>query len=120
MVGKKKAEPTRKPVKARGALPAPKVAPRRVRLPIYKRRPIQIIALILLLIIGIIVFQQVRKARAEAAEKRQERRAIRRFDSGVRLLETTITRARSEMSTVTEQFKTGQMNSDAFKTKTDE
>jgi hypothetical protein len=120
MVGKKKVEPTRRPVKARGSLPAPRVAPRRIRLPIYKRRPVQIVAIIALLIVGFLVFQQVRKSRAEAAEKRQERRAIRRFDSGIRLLETPISKARQEMSSTPEQFKTGQIDANAFRAKTDE
>ena len=120
MAGKKKAEVTRRPVKARGSLPAPRVAPRRVRLPIYKRRPVQIVGGVVLLILLLIGFLQFRKAQQRAEARRNEKSAVRRFDSSIKLIETSIQTPRSEMSTVPEQFNGGQMDANAFKAKTDE
>jgi hypothetical protein len=120
MAGKKKTEVARRPVKARGSLPAPKVAPRRVRLPLYKRRPVQIAAGVVLLVLLLIGFLQFRKAGQRAEAKRNEKSAVRRFDSSIKLIENTVTTPGSEMSTIPEQFNGGQIDATAFKTKTDE
>lgn len=120
MSSKKKTEPTRRPVKARGALPAPRVAPRRVRVPVHRRRPVQVVALLLVLILAGITFQQVSNARDESAARAAEKRAVRRFDTSVKVLESPITKAVGEMSQFPEQFRTGATDATTFRAKTDE
>jgi hypothetical protein len=73
--------------------------------------------LLILLLVG---FQQFRKARQRAETKRNEKSAVRRFDSGIKLVESSIATARGEMGTVPEQFNGGQMDAKTFQVKTDE
>lgn len=120
MPSRKKAEPTRRPAKAKGALPAPRVAPRRVRVPLHRRRPVQVIAILLVLTLAGVVFLQFSRAREETAERNAEKRAIRRFDSSVKLIETSLSKAIGEMSQIPEQFRSGATDAATFKAKTDE
>lgn len=121
MPSKKKTEPTRRPVKARGALPAPRVAPRRVRVPVHRRRPVQIVAILLILVIAGVTFQQVSQARDEAAERAAKKSAVRGFVNSFRAkVETPVNKVVGEMSQVPEQFRSGSTDAASFKTKTDE
>jgi hypothetical protein len=53
MSPKSRATPTRPPVRSKTALPAPRVAPKRIRVPWHQRRPLQV--LLALIVLGLLV-----------------------------------------------------------------
>lgn len=83
---KKKPPPPRKTVKAKGAIPTPVVAPKRVVLPWYKKRGNQVgVAFLSLLLILFLVnvFSDLKDSREK---KRLEVRAVEQFERKVSLL----------------------------------
>lgn len=82
-MAKTKQPPARKPVKARGALPSPRVAPHRDTTPWHGKTAVRIVmALVALALIAFIV-KSIMDARERAADRRQEARAVEQFERRV-------------------------------------
>lgn len=110
----------KRPIKARGAAPAPKVAPRRVSVVWYRKRSVQIVgALGVLAVLGVAVllFFQWRRG---VEERRREQRAIRQFDRSISVLAVSLQKTEQEMSTEPQRFKSGELSQEDFKKKTEE
>ncbi|MGH2813419.1 MAG: hypothetical protein ACRDI1_12030 [Actinomycetota bacterium] len=106
--------PARRPVKARGALQAPKVAPRRTRIPVYRRRGVQIVAVAVLtglLALGVL---QILDARERGDQRREELRAVGRFDRSLTLIDAPTQTALTEMLQVSVQFRNGEIGAETF------
>lgn len=116
-MAKGKKTPARRPVKARGSLPAPRVAPtRRPRVVWYRRRRIQIaggVFLVGLVALGVWLFLDAR------AEAREARRAVERFDRAVSAMVASASDALGEMSSAPEEFRTGSLPADEFLKRTE-
>lgn len=83
VMAKTKQPPARRPVKARGALPSPRVAPQRDLTPWHGKTGIRIVmAVVALALIGFIV-NLVMDARDRAADRRQEARSVEQFERRV-------------------------------------
>ena len=110
----------KKPIKAKGRLPAPRVAPRRVRRPIHRRRGPQILAgLILVTLVGLGI-NEFLDSRQAAETKRAERRSVRQFDNNLTILLGPVETAVPEMSSFPGQMASGQIDPAAFTAKTEE
>ena len=53
MSPKSRATPSRPPVRSKTALPAPRVAPKRIRIPWHQRRPVQVVLAVI--VVGLLV-----------------------------------------------------------------
>lgn len=116
-MAKSKSSAQRKPVKARGSLPAPRTAPKRNSVPIHKRRPLQIAAgVVILAVIGLVVWR-ILEARGETE---QERRAIRRFENSANLLLNGLSETVNDMSTKPTELGAGFTPPDQFQAAADE
>lgn len=116
-MAKSKSSAQRKPVKAKGTLPAPRIAPKRNFIPIHKRRPLQIAAGAVILALIALVIWRVLDSRAGSE---QERRAIRRFENSANLLLNGLSETVNEMSTQPTELGTGIMPPDQFQARTEE
>jgi uncharacterized protein HemX len=114
-----KKAPPRKPVKARGALPTPRVAPKRVRRKWYQFREAQIFGAILVLVligVGLKIFSDVRK---EAKAHDQKVTAVKRFTNKVQLAQTGMQDIFSAINQAPQDLKDGKMTPEDFKKQTD-
>jgi hypothetical protein len=75
--------------------------------------------LVALTAVGLGVWQFMR-ARGRADERAAERREVRQFERGVRVAEGSLQKVLTEMSSLPDQLKTGQMAAADFKVKTEE
>lgn len=118
-MARKRKTVSRRPVKVRGTLPAPKTSPARVRLVWYRRRVFQVLgAVILVAAVGLGVWQFM-KARDRSRKAEDERRAIGQFERGLSVGEGPLGRVVQEMDTLPEQLKTGQLAAAEFNVKTE-
>lgn len=116
-MAKSKSASQKRPVKARGTIPAPRTAPKRNFVPIHRRRPVQAAAaLVTILLIALIVWR-VLDARAE---DRRKERAIERFDNSVITLFTGINDTVEAMSSDPAQYGAGLLAPDDFRPRTEE
>jgi hypothetical protein len=115
-MAKSKSSAQRKPVKARGSLPAPRTAPKRNFVPIHRRRPIQIAAgVVILALIGLVIWRAL-DARGDVE---QERRAIRRFENSANLLFNGLSQTVNDMSSQPTQLGAGITPPDQFQAAAD-
>lgn len=116
-MAKSKSSAHRKPAKAKGSLPAPRIAPKRKDVPIHKRRPLQIAAAVVIAgIIGLLIW----RALDARGDSEKERRAIRRFENSANLLFNGLNETVSEMSTQPTELGTGLTPPDQFQARSDE
>jgi hypothetical protein len=115
-VGKNKGAPARRPVKAKGTIPAPRTGYRAARKPWYKHRQFQVVGgLIVLVLLGFAVYQFTSwRDRVEARDK--EKKAVKAFNDKVQAIQGDITDPLTDMSTKPEQFKNGQIKADEYTT----
>ncbi|HVL51747.1 MAG TPA: hypothetical protein VM754_09655 [Actinomycetota bacterium] len=89
-MAKTKQPAPRKPVKARGSLPSPRVAPERDTTPWYKKTKFRILIGLLALIVLAVVINIVLDARERGADRRRDARAIGQFERRVQDLNLNI------------------------------
>jgi hypothetical protein len=112
--------PSRRPARLKGALPSPRMAPRRVRIRWYRRRRVQVLSGILLVALVALAVQQVLAARERAADTEALRRDIRSLERSLSVLEAPLQQALQEIDQTPGQLQTGEIQPDAFRAKTDE
>ena len=110
-----KRSPPRRPVKAKGTIPAPKVTPRRTRRVWYKQRQVQIVGgIVLLALLGFGVQQFFAwRSRSKAAET--ERRAVTTFFNALQILQTDREESLRAMAVSPDAFKNGQITAEDYK-----
>lgn len=102
---------TRRPVKARGSIPAPKVAPARTRIPWYRRRAILIVGGVLVAgLIALIVLNIL----GRRSERRELEEQIARFERRYSTLQLSGANVGQEMNTSPGEFQAGQLSPEAF------
>jgi len=82
-----KSASTRKPMKARGALPSPKISPKRVSRKWYHRRDYQAMAVVIFLIAAVLATRAVLDWREDRADRKQQVRQVRSFERKTQLLQ---------------------------------
>jgi type II secretory pathway pseudopilin PulG len=119
-VGKNKSAPARRPVKAKGTIPVPRVGHRPPRRAWYKNRQTQLIgALIGIILAGFAVYE-VKAWRDRTNAAKQERQAVEGFNRKMQEIQGTISTPYGEMLAVPEQFKNGQISVDDYRKKAQE
>lgn len=115
-MAKKTKTPERRPVKAKGTLPAPRVAPKRSRIIWYKRRAIQVVggvALAALLAAGIWMFLDAR------GKDRDRRRAVERFERAVNSAAASVSEIVGKMNSVPGELASGAKSPDEYRAEAD-
>lgn len=120
MARKRRAVETRRPVKARGTLPAPRVAPRRTRVAWYRRRQVQIVGALVLLGAIALGVQQFSRFRERAEQLRSQRRDVEQFERSLSVLTLSIQTTDQEMASEPARLRSGELSAENFKTKTDQ
>lgn len=119
MANTRKGAPARRPVKAKGTLPAPRVAPARAYRPIHRRPGVLIAAgIVLAALVGVAIWQTV--AWRQRARGREElAAAIRRFDRAVALLQAPVRDVLVQMTSSPDGLASGQVSADDFRAQTE-
>lgn len=118
MSPKPKTTPSRPPVKPRQSLPAPRVAPKRVHLAWYQRRPVQVIGG--LIVLGLLIFGVVRvfsfwhHHETTMKNKAGVKAFDSQFQSGLAPLQTVF----SQISNSPQQFVAGTLTPATYATQT--
>lgn len=103
-------------MKARGALPAPVVAPRRVNLPWYKRRNVQLGIAFGVIFLGVFLFNLVKDLREGSDEKKLQVRSIEQFERRLQLLNAPLAAVYQALQTSPDQFLAGSLSLDDYRT----
>lgn len=118
-MAKIKQPPARKPVKARGALPSPRVAPQRDNTPWHGKTAVRIVmALVALALIAFIV-KLVMDARDRAADRRQEARSVEQFERRVLDLNQNSSAVYDQLGEVPGAFLAGALPVEEYRTATE-
>lgn len=115
-MAKTKQPPPRKPVKARGSLPSPRVAPQRDTTPWYKKTRFRIALVILLLAAAAFGAKLVIDARARAEERRLDVRAIGQFERRVQDLNLEIQPVYEELAQAPGALLAGELPVEDYRT----
>lgn len=111
--------PVRKPIKARGALPVPRQAPKRSFVPWYRRRGNQVIGgIVALALVGLGIKMGLDiKDRSET--KKQNIAAVRRFENKLQLLQSPMQDIFTAMNQAPKEFLDGKLSPEDFKEQTE-
>jgi hypothetical protein len=116
MVKSNRQTTARKPIKARGALPSPRMAPPRVTRAWYRRRGYQVVGAALILTLvggGITIALNIRESSQTRA---REVRAVRQFERKVQLLQTPVTNMFETMNQAPGEFLAGRLPPEEYRT----
>ena len=113
---KKDSAPPRKTVKARGALPAPVVTPKRQEIPWYKRRTVQLGIAFAVVFIGVLAFNVIKDLREGARERRLDERSIEQFERQLTLLNAPLQGVYERIQTGVDQLTAGQLPPEEYRT----
>ena len=115
IVGKNtKTAPARRPVKARGTIPVPKVGHRAARLPWYRNRQVQLIGGLIVLVVLGVAASQVAAWRHRVNERAADRKAVKAFNDRITAIQGQIIEPLNGVQAVPEQFRNGQIKADAY------
>jgi hypothetical protein len=116
---KKEQASSRKPVKARGALPAPVTAPKRVEVTWYKRRQFQVAIVFGAIFLAVLAFNVIRDLREGSREEKLQVRSIQQFERKLQLLNAPLTEVYQSLQTSTEQFVAGTVAAEEYRRQAD-
>lgn len=106
--------PPRKTVKARGALPAPRVAPSRDTTPWHAKTPTRVVmALVALALIGFIV-KAVMDARDRADDRRADVRSVEQFERKVADLNTKVESVYQGLAEIPGAYLAGEVSQEEY------
>ncbi|MGQ0680591.1 MAG: hypothetical protein ACT4OM_13230 [Actinomycetota bacterium] len=106
--------PVRKPVKARGALPAPVTAPKRVYLPWYRRLKVQVGASLALIFLLVLAYSLISNFREGRESRRLEVRAIEQFERRISLLNAPLEAVFQQIQAGPAALQSGALPADQF------
>ena len=115
-MAKTKQPPARKPIKARGALPAPRVAPERDNTPWHGKIGARIAMAVAALAIIAFIVNTVLDARERAEARRQDGRAVEQFERRVLDLNTKIGSVYEGLSQAPGAFLAGALPEEEYRT----
>lgn len=115
-MAKTKQPAPRKPVKARGSLPSPRVAPARDTTPWYQKTPFRVILALVALAAIALTAKFVLDARERAEERRRDVRAIGQFERRVQDLNLEIEPMYQELSQAPGAFLAGELPEEEYRT----
>jgi hypothetical protein len=105
----------RRPVKAKGTIPAPKVGYRAARLPWYRNRQMQLILGLVTIVVLAVAASQVVGWRHRVAQRAADKRAVKAFDDKITAIQNEIIEPLNGIQAVPAQFQNGQIKADAYK-----
>ncbi|MEX2551890.1 MAG: hypothetical protein WD627_02660 [Actinomycetota bacterium] len=103
-------------MKARGALPAPVVAPRRINLQWYKRRNVQLGIAFAVVFLGVFLFNVVKDIREGSDDKKLQVRSIEQFERRLQLLNAPLAAVYQALQTSPGQLLAGSLSVDDYRT----
>ena len=109
-------QPVRKPVKARGALPSPRVAPQRDTTPWHQKTKFRVVLGIALLLLLALTAKLVLDARERGEQRRRDVRAIEQFQRKVQDLHINVQPTYEEIGQAPGAFLAGALPQADFRT----
>ena len=110
-----KGAPPRRPVKAKGTIPAPRVGHRATRRPWYKHRQIQLIGGLIAVVVIVLAVTQFMAWRDRVSTRESERKAVKTFDDKLQALQGELIEPLNGIQAVPDQFQNGQIKADDYK-----
>ena len=118
MSPKSRATPSRPPVRSKTALPAPRVAPKRIRVPWHQRRPVQVvIALIVLGLLVLVVTQGLSTWHHHQATMKAKK-GVKAFDAAYQTELTPLSNFFTQVNNSPQQYVGGVMSQATYATQT--
>ncbi|HLF69877.1 MAG TPA: hypothetical protein VI541_02855 [Actinomycetota bacterium] len=108
----------RRPAKARGTIAVPRMSPKRVLTPWYRRGPsiaAMVVILLGLLGLGVKVFQDIQ---SRSKSQKQERQTVQLFQRGLQILQSPMQDVFTSINTAPDDFKAGKLSPEDFKRET--
>lgn len=118
MAKKRKGAEVRRPIKAKGSLPAPKTSPTRRKTPWRQSRWLKIFAGVVVLGLVALGVQQFFAARESSKKQEREKLQVGSFDRSLSLIDQSLQKTLQEMDFAPSQITSGQMSPDELKTET--
>lgn len=112
--------PPRKPLKVKGALPAPKVAPRREAVAWYKQRRFQVAGAVLVLAAGLLAVRVGKDLIAQRKAREQDRRTVQQFERTLQKLNAPLQDVFQSLSQVPGQFLSGKLSAADYRARTEQ
>lgn len=113
-MSRKEQAPQRKVVKARGAIPAPVTAPKRVHVPWYRKRPYQAGLAFLLILVVLFVYNIYSDLSDDRERKRLEVRSVEQFERKLQLLNAPLTEVFQSLQTAPDAFLQGALPQEEY------
>ncbi|MEO7804187.1 MAG: hypothetical protein ABIS18_07325 [Actinomycetota bacterium] len=110
--------PPRKPVKARGALPAPRVSPNRVHLEWHQRLGVRILAGILIVFLAGLGYNLYTNKQERDDQLKSDIRVVKQFEKKSKSLRSPMEAVFTSINQAPQEFKDGKLAPDAFKEQT--
>ena len=109
MSPKSKSTPSRPPVKAKSSLPAPKVAPRREHVAWYRRRPVQVLLGLAVLLVGFIAISTGLRTWHRHQATMRVKQGVKSFDATYKTAITPLGNFLTQVNNTPQQFAGGLM-----------
>lgn len=114
-----KAPVQKKPVRARGAVPVPRQAPKRSNKVWYQRRLFQVLAGILVVIFVALVVKLILDWRKDVEAKADRLKTVEQFERAAQLLQGNMSQVFEGMNKAPTEFKDGKLSAEDFKAQTE-
>lgn len=111
--------PPRKSIKARGALPVPRTAPRRVRLAWHQRLGTRIVGAIVFALLVVLAVKVFQDKQDRDGRKKDDIRAIQQFERKSEALRSSMEPVFDAINQAPSEFQQGKLSAEAFKEQTE-
>jgi hypothetical protein len=109
---------SRPPLRVKSALPAPRVAPRRVHVPVLRRRPVQVVLAVVALVVAAFVVRGGLQLWRHHTTTAHQKAAVKRFDSQFRADLSPLSTVFSQQSSSPQSFLAGSLPQAQFVSQT--
>ncbi len=118
MSPKSRATPSRPPVRSKTALPAPRVAPKRIRVPWHQRRPVQVVIAVIVLGLLVLVVTQGLSTWHHHQATMKAKKGVKAFDAAYQTELTPLSNFFTQVNNSPQQYVGGVMSQATYATQT--
>jgi hypothetical protein len=118
MSPKSRTTPTRPPVRSKTALPAPRVAPKRIRVPWHQRRPVQVILALIVLGLLVLAVTHAWSAWDHHQATMKAKKGVKAFDAAYQTDLTPLSNFFTQVNNSPQQYVGGIMSQATYATQT--
>src|SRR5260370_29968198 len=118
MSPKSRATPSRPPVRSKTALPAPRVAPKRIRGPWHRRRPVQVVLALIVLGFLVLAVTQAFSTWDHHQATMKAKKGVKAFDSAYQTDLSPLSNFFTQVNNSPQQYLGGVMSQATYATQT--